>query len=346
MNLNILFVGAVNEHSLPQGGEEYKNRVFLKYLRNVYNIYLIDTYNWRNKPFTFINLFFSLFNKRFDRIILSASSYSVYRLLRIIHFFPSIARKISYFVIGGYFPDGVIEGKYKIRSYQNLHSVVVEGNVLKEKLLELGLNSKVFVVPNFKEFLIIDHKKNQDQRCIKFVFISRIHPDKGIYEIVEASRKLLEWGFYNFDVTFYGPLELSSTDIFVTQLNDRLMYGGYLDFLNNSSSAYNILAGYDVMLFPTYWKGEGFPGVLVDAFVAGLPVIVSDWNMNDEIIQDGYNGLLVTPKSSHSLALAMKKICADSDLISRLSVNASKSAINYHIDTVASQISKILEDDV
>ena len=30
------------------------------------------------------------------------------------------------------------------------------------------------------------------------------------------------------------------------------------------------------MLFPTYWHGEGFPGIVIDAFVAGLLVVATD----------------------------------------------------------------------
>jgi glycosyltransferase involved in cell wall biosynthesis len=54
--------------------------------------------------------------------------------------------------------------------------------------------------------------------------------------------------------------------------------------------------------FLSYWKGEGFTGVIIDAFIAGVPVIATGWNMNTEIIEDGINGFVIPPNDTVSLA--------------------------------------------
>jgi len=96
------------------------------------------------------------------------------------------------------------------------------------------------------------------------------------------------------------------------------------------------------MIFPTYWKGEGFPGVLVDAFVAGLPVIASDWNMNTEVIRHNQNGLVIPPKDSEALAYAMRYLIESKDSLRKMSEMSSANAHNYHIDSLWPKIQDII----
>jgi len=332
----------LNRFQLPQGGEEYKNQLLYGYLRKQYATEVVDTHLWKKKPFVVLNLLRKLFFKKWDKIIISASSKSVYHLLSFLRFFPFIASKSTYFVIGGYFPTALMKGEYKMKPYESLKSIVVEGFLLEKKLKEAGYKGNVYVIPNFKQFPRIFIDSNKEDVKTKFLFLSRIHPDKGIAEIVEAIRMLKEWGFENFSTTFFGPIDKKYKKNFENLLGNNINYGGVIDIMNDTEKSYKILSIYDVMLFPTYWNGEGFPGVLVDAFVAGLPVIASDWNMNREIIENGNNGLLIPAKSALDLALAMKKIIENPNLKRNLSIKASECAIKYHINTVGPMIDSLI----
>lgn len=338
----MLLIGALNRFQIPKGGEEYKNQVLFEYLSSKYSTTVVDTYFWKRSFVVLVKLFVNLFFKKWDRIIISASSQSVYTLVKLIGFFPSISIKTSYFVIGGYFPLAVKKGVFKLGHYRKLNSIVVEGIQMKDSLLESGYDGIIHVVSNFKYFpldLSFAKKKNTE---FKFLFLSRIHPDKGIDDIIKASKLLEEWGIRNYSITFYGPIDNGYERLFRSFLNDKLLYNGVLDILNDPESAYKILVSFDVMLFPTFWKGEGFPGVVIDAFVSGLPVIASNWNMNSEVIENGYNGILIPVHSPKDLAIAMKSIYENSELKSRLSLNAINSSTKYHIKNVGHLIDTIL----
>lgn len=41
-----------------------------------------------------------------------------------------------------------------------------------------------------------------------------------------------------------------------------------------------------MLLFPTFYEGEGFAGTVIDALAAGVPVLASDWRYNSEIVTD------------------------------------------------------------
>jgi len=55
----------------------------------------------------------------------------------------------------------------------------------------------------------------------------------------------------------------------------------------------------DILVFPSY--REGFPNVVLQAGAMNLPSIVSNINGCNEIISDGYNGLIVPPKDKNKL---------------------------------------------
>ena len=79
---------------------------------------------------------------------------------------------------------------------------------------------------------------------------------------------------------------------------------------------------YDALLIPTHCKTEGYPGVILEAYCAGIPVIATDWNAIGEIVENEESGLLVKPRCHNSLAEAMHRISQDTKLWSRLRAGA------------------------
>jgi glycosyltransferase involved in cell wall biosynthesis len=135
--------------------------------------------------------------------------------------------------------------------------------------------------------------------------------EKGVSVILEAAGVLTKQSVSqpNMEIDFYGLFESEEYKAFfeseLAGLNSWVRYKGYLDIRSDPGTAYNILAGYDCLLFPTQYPGEGFPGVLLDAFIAGLPIICSDWNMNAEIVSHGKHGIVLKENTPHELMHAM-----------------------------------------
>jgi glycosyltransferase involved in cell wall biosynthesis len=194
------------------------------------------------------------------------------------------------------------------------------------------------VLPNFKTFpnLLLQSGKKLNY-SFSFVFVGRISKGKGISEIIDAV-KILNKTNEEFKVDFYGPVE----EEFDFDSN-RTNYGGFLDFQNDPIQAYTKLASYDCMLFPTYWKGEGFPGVIIDAFIAGLPVIATDWNMNTEIIEEGINGFIIPPYDTVSLANKMKWVMDNRETLINIGARNNKKAKQYHIDSIWPELLEIIK---
>ena len=112
--------------------------------------------------------------------------------------------------------------------------------------------------------------------------------------------------------------------------------------MNEPLNSYNLLSEYSCMLFPTFWQGEGFPGVIIDAYIAGLPVISSDWNMNSELIEDGETGFLVPVQNAKMLADKMLDLIKNPELVMNMRINTLAKAKDYHIDSVWPLFEKII----
>lgn len=335
----VLFIGAINENKSPLGGEEYKNQLILSKLKSEYiDLKYVDTILWKKSTSTVYRLFKNLFFSDFDLIVISASSVSTYRLLKLINFIrPQILKKISYLVIGGYFPVAVETGQFKNVFYEKLKCIIVEGEYLKAKLSKYLLCVPIFVIPNFKYFPRLDFLNKGYRKLFRFVFVGRICKEKGVDLIFNAAKKI-EFDFekYQFQIDFFGPIEGEY------KFNEICSYKGYLDFINYPEKCYKILSNYDCLLFPTLWKGEGFPGVIIDAYIAGLSIIASEWNMNSEVIKNGINGYLIPANNELALIKKMIWMMDNKEITAIMGNNNRAYASRFHIENIWSELFSIL----
>lgn len=317
MKNKVILVGSINEGNEPTCGETMKNQLFVKRFSELFDkVITVDTRHWEKRPWVLVKLLYVLivYGRRYD-VILSACPVSVNRTIYITNrLFKQV--KLHYWVIGGNLHLCTASGVVALTELQKLCGVYVEGNMMKIELEKQGLKN-VQVVPNFKPITyrpeLTCKTMNEPYR---FVFLSRVHPDKGIKEIVEATKQLNEKGLQDkFTVDFYGKIEQRYEAEFNATIASlsNVTYKGFLNLMNKNG--YDELSTYDVMLFPTYWGGEGFPGIVIDANMSGLPIIASDWNMNKEVIEDGKTGFIIPVHNSSALADKMEEfICNKIDI--------------------------------
>ena len=92
----------------------------------------------------------------------------------------------------------------------------------------------------------------------------------------------------------------------------------------------------DSSIFVLSSRFEGFGLVLVEAMASGLSVVSFDCPAGpDEIITDGYDGLLVPSGDVKLLAQKLMLLMADKELRTRLSQNARRSAQRYEMNSIA-----------
>jgi glycosyltransferase involved in cell wall biosynthesis len=74
---------------------------------------------------------------------------------------------------------------------------------------------------------------------------------------------------------------------------------------------------------------EGLGTALIDAQLAGLPVVATTAGGIPEVVADGVSGLLVPPADPDALAAALLRVLTDAALRARLAVGARSHARNF-----------------
>lgn len=130
------------------------------------------------------------------------------------------------------------------------------------------------------------------------ITVTRMTRQKGIPTLLNAAARVHE---VRPDVRFLlvGPRE-SEGPLAVTQAEiDR--HAPYVKAIGSRSDIPALLRLADVFAFPTEYR-EGVPRVLLEAALAGVPIVTTSMPGCAEVIRDGWNGLLVPPAAPSELA--------------------------------------------
>ena len=189
-----------------------------------------------------------------------------------------------------------------------------------------GINTEYFDISklNKNELQKLRNDLSISDEVFVFVFVGRIVSDKGINELLSAFNKLT---FSNVKLLLVGPKEpeldpLTNASEQLIIKNKNIIEVGY------QSDIRNYLAISSALVFPSY--REGFPNVVLQAGSFGLPSIVSDINGCNEIIINGYNGIIVPVKNKNILYESMIKLIEDKVLYATLTSNSRQRIVeNY-----------------
>lgn len=146
------------------------------------------------------------------------------------------------------------------------------------------------------------------------MFVAQLRREKGIPEIIAAAKVLgdqVTINVYGHAMPGFDPSELTAIS--------NIKYFGEVDH----ASVTQAMLQNDVLLFPSYYDGEGYPGAVIEALQTGMPVIATRWKSLPEIITDRDNGMLIEPKSADALCSAIQELIDDPDLVTRLSTSAA-----------------------
>lgn len=164
-----------------------------------------------------------------------------------------------------------------------------------------------------------------DRICFsKACFVGKVWKEKGIDTILDCAKLLHP----SISIDIYGPLDtsLAEDEIFIKVTSGRnISYKGLID----SKDVARLIAGYDALLLPTRWKKEGYPGVILEAFSVGVPVIATNWNGIPELV-DTESGILIEPFSPEELSSAIEKLYNDPLKWKKLSEGAIQKSLFFN----------------
>jgi glycosyltransferase involved in cell wall biosynthesis len=164
-----------------------------------------------------------------------------------------------------------------------------------------------------------------DPSAFIFGMVARGIKEKGWAEALSAHQFILSQGFLNSHLVFIGDSD------YLQDLKHLLPASSLanIHFAGFSDNPMKWIAGFDVGLLPTYFKGESLPCSIIEYFSARKPVISTDVGGIREMctINDHIPGYLLTLNelglpSVDSIASAMRSYLVEPDLLSRHSALA------------------------
>ena len=305
----IILIGGIAFGKTIAGGEAGKNTNLIEALHdNGRKVIPVSLLQLQEHPWRAFKAIGTLLLHPKANVIISSSMKRSGWLIKLLHKVRS-KRNICFVGTGCEFSTKIARGEFSAEYFRNISNIVVQGESMKQELATVGL--KAIVLPNFKQMKFLPNLQNKNYNgIVGFTFLSRMNRLKGVDMIIESAKRLNKDGYDGrFEVDFYGAFEDKAYETEIKNEINQLKNVRYKDVLNmGKTSSYEKLAEYTVMLFPTFWPGEGFPGVLIDAMMAGLPVIASDWHFNPDIIEEGRTGIIIPNQDEEALYLAMKDV--------------------------------------
>lgn len=153
------------------------------------------------------------------------------------------------------------------------------------------------------------------QKIHNLIFCSRLCMTKGLAETLDACRHLPK----GCHLRVFGP-RMTDTDFSLFADHPRATYGGVLE----PYDVPKVLKEHDLLLCPSYCDWEGYPGIIIEAFQCGLPVVATKWGGVSELVEHEENGLLVEPRSAVAVRSAIERLLEDPSLYRRLCKGAKR----------------------
>ena len=146
---------------------------------------------------------------------------------------------------------------------------------------------------------------------VRIVCVSRLIREKGVFDLVEAAKKVLRTD-RNVEFVFCGlPDPGNRTSVAPDMLEQWKQING-LTFLGQVEDVPAELIRSDIVVLPSY--REGMPRSLLEAAAIGRPIVTSNVTGCREVVDHDSSGFLVPSQDPDALASALTKLIDDPEL--------------------------------
>ena len=209
--------------------------------------------------------------------------------------------------------------------------IIAVSSEIKEELNQAGFApEKVVSIPH--GVAVDTYPKSSEMTArsetVQATCVAGLRPIKGVDVLLDAARRVQG---VHFHVVGDGP-QLRQ----LLTMKTTLGLDGVVTFHGRREDVAEFLARAHIAVFPS--RAEGMSNALLEAMAQGLPCVATAVGGNRDMIQDGFNGLLVPSEDPDALAQAILHLAADSGLRASLGLEAWQTVRErYNLPTVAAQ---------
>lgn len=325
----VLLIGPL---SPPISGPGVKNAMLYSWLNKSTDIKIniLNTNDYRG--FHFFTVLKGIYNFLITQtVILSVSKNGRFLIIPFCFLF---RKKVVLFPAGGSFDIEINNLNSFLRDVYLYVSTCIQTTYVQTNSLKTGLESlkfkdvRYFPNPRVNRSSLVN--TNYGTKTFKIVFLSKIREGKGpilLINAVENVRRKHE--DYNIYLDFYGLIDSEFSDDFIKALNisKNNIYCGVVE----PEKVQKTISGYDLFVLPSLFP-EGVPGAVVEAMFTGIPIIISDFDAANDLINNERNGFIVPQNDIKSLELAIEKLLLNKDTCKAFSEEILKKSDEFNYD--------------
>lgn len=144
-----------------------------------------------------------------------------------------------------------------------------------------------------------------ENRLFRFLFAGRMLSDKGLYELIDAMREINKQDF-KCDLWLCGFVDSENSSVIPDKILESWKINKWIKWIGPSDRVEEVMAQVDCLVLPSY--REGMPKCILEANAMSLPVVTTDVPGCRNIVKNGLNGLICSPRDSSALAAVMTKM--------------------------------------
>lgn len=290
---HLLVLGYFGYHTNQLDGQTVKTRDLYKLVVNEKgnsNVSYFDTENFQYNKMSIFTLLKSILSS--NCVLYLPAHNNLKYIFPVLFLLSKIFRfEILYFIVGGWLVE-YLENKPMHRwMLKRIKAIFSETQLMCNSLKSKYDFENINLFPNFRFVSFVPSEYHEDGK-LKIVFVARINKMKGLDTIFSLA-KYIESKYKNRQIIidFYGPIHKPDETYFYTELEkyDFVDYKGELQPENINQ----VIMHYDLMLLPTHYYTEGLPGSVLDAYMSGIPIVVTRWKHAEEFVINGETGFII-----------------------------------------------------
>lgn len=325
--MKILYLTCLTSTTEKYDGERIKNTLIFEALKKNADVDVIDF--TQNKFLNLIKTFFySLFKKKkYDYFVISKDPHGANIIQIILNRTKVPSSKVLYFEIGPFLYDRILNGTIKKNTFLFDKYIIVETKSMKSELESLGFQN-ILVFPNFKPIFEIEpSNKIYPKSILNLVYFSRIEDQKGVYDLIDCIKEINKDSL-KMTLDIFGRPQNKKDEKNIKKESSKYNYINYKGKIEiNGAESYYILSKYDLHVFPTKYS-EGFPGTLIDFFIAGVPTLASNFARANDILSN-VDSVIFEQNNKKDLLNKLEYIYNNQNMLLKLAKKTSDKKYDY-----------------
>lgn len=209
--------------------------------------------------------------------------------------------------------------------------------------------NKIHIIPNFSEdylFRSVEEISNKfhNKKRLNILFLSNMIYGKGYNELLEAYLSLDDIFKDQINIDFAGEFGSPGNRSKFLKRIHGLTHIKYWGFVSGNEKK-ELFEKAHVFCLPTYFRYEGQPISILEAYASGCVVVTTDHSGIKDVFSDPGNGFQVEKRSVESLKHVIERIVRNKEILSEIAVNNRNIADKKYRTTIYNNsLKKVIAD--